>query len=58
MAVVMTNGADGNKWMNMFRPNKAFYDITEHIPGKIYTNADGWGNFPCKGGSVSVWLQE
>jgi hypothetical protein len=47
-----------SKWMNMFRLNKAFYDITEHIPGKIYTNADGWANFPCKGGSVSIWLQE
>ena len=57
MAVIMTNGADGNKWMNMFRPNKAFYDITEHIPEKIYTNDDGWANFRCKGGSVSVWLQ-
>lgn len=58
MAIVMTNGEDGSKWMNMYRPNKAFYDITEHIPGKIYTNNDGWANFRCKGGSVSVWLQD
>ncbi len=58
MAAVMTNGADGSKWMNMFRPNRAFYDITKHIREKIYTNDDGWANFRCKGGSVSVWLQE
>jgi alpha-amylase len=58
MAVVMTNGADGHKWMNVFRPNVTFYDITEHISEKVHTNEHGWGNFRCKGGSVSVWLQE
>jgi alpha-amylase len=58
MAVIMSNGSDGSKWMNMFRPNKTFYDITEHIQEKVTTNADGWGNFHCAGGKVSVWLQE
>lgn len=58
MAVIMSDGAEGNNWMNMFRPNAAFYDITEQIPDKIYTNEHGWGNFRCQGGSVSVWLQE
>ena len=58
LAVVMTNGVDGNKWMNMFRPNKTFYDATEHITERITTNGDGWANFRCKRGSVSVWLQE
>jgi alpha-amylase len=56
--VIMTNGSDGNKWMNVFRPNATFYDLTEHIPGTITTNADGWGLFTCKAGSVSVWLQQ
>jgi alpha-amylase len=58
MAVVMTNSEPGNKWMNMFRPNAAFYDCTGHFQDMIYTNNDGWGNFPCPGGSVSVWLQK
>lgn len=58
MAVVMTNGSDGSKWMNVFRPNKIFFDITEHIPETITTNPDGWGLFKCKAGSVSVWLQQ
>ncbi len=58
MAVVMSNGADGNKWMNTFRPDALFYDLTEHFNEKVRTNAEGWGNFPCKGRRVSVWLQE
>lgn len=58
MAVVMTNGSDGNKWMNVFRPNRTFSDVTGHIGEQVTTNGDGWGNFRCKGGSVSVWLQE
>jgi alpha-amylase len=58
MAVVLTNGADGDKWMNMYRPNAVFYDLTEHIEEKIITNADGWGHFRCRAGKVSVWLQE
>jgi alpha-amylase len=58
MAVVMSNGADGNKLMNVFRPRVTFRDLTEHIKEKVSTDDDGWGNFLCKGGKVSVWLQE
>lgn len=58
MTVVMSNGSNGSKWMNVFRPNATFYDITQHFEHKVTTNADGWGNFLCKGGKVSVWLQE
>jgi alpha-amylase len=58
MAVVLTNGSDGNKWMNTFRPQATFRDSTGHIPEVVTTNADGWGNFRCRGGSVSVWLQD
>jgi alpha-amylase len=56
MAVVMTNGSAGNKWMNVFRPNATFRDHTRHIATPVTTNADGWGNFTCNAGSVSVWL--
>lgn len=58
MAVVLTNGSDGNKWMNIYRSNKTFYDVTGHFTDKVTTNTDGWGNFRCRGGKVSVWLQE
>lgn len=58
MAVVMSNAADGNKLMNVFRAGQTFYDVTEHISEKVITNDDGWGNFRCRGGKVSVWLQE
>ncbi|MGL5807101.1 MAG: alpha-amylase [Xenococcaceae cyanobacterium] len=58
MAVVMSNGSKGNKWMNTFRPNATFYDCTEHIKETVTTNKDGWGDFRCNGGSVSVWLQK
>ncbi|PZO41920.1 MAG: alpha-amylase [Pseudanabaena frigida] len=58
MAVVLTNSAAGNKWMNTFRPNTKFYDSTGHIKELVQTNSQGWGNFLCNGGSVSVWLQQ
>ena len=55
MAVVMTNGSDGDKWMNTFRPNARFVDVTGHFPQTVVAGADGWANFPCPGGNVSVW---
>ncbi|MDB5296274.1 MAG: amyA, partial [Phycisphaerales bacterium] len=58
MAVVLTNGSAGTKWMNAFRPAVTFRDATGHDPDPVVTNADGWGEFRCPGGSVSVWLQE
>jgi alpha-amylase len=58
MAVLLTNGSDGSKWMNVYRAGARFYDITGHFAEKVVTNADGWGNFKCPAGNVSVWLQE
>jgi alpha-amylase len=58
MAVVMTNGTAGTKWMNVFRPGKRFRDATGNVPVTVTTNADGWGEFRCPDGGVSVWLQE
>ena len=60
MAVVLTNGSDGYKWMNMFRPNAEYSDVTGHFgeTETVKTNSDGWGRFPCPGGKVSVWLQK
>lgn len=58
MAVLMSDGWGGSKWMEVGRPNAAFYDLTEHIQEPVYTNQSGWGEFHCRGGSVSVWLEE
>ena len=58
MAVVMTNGSAGRKWMNTFRPNARFRDLTGHFAHRVTTDGSGWAEFPCPDGSVSVWLQE
>ena len=56
MAVVLSNGGDGTKWMEIGQPNCTYIDITEHITEPIITNDDGWAEFRCNGGSVSVWV--
>jgi alpha-amylase len=56
MAVLLSNGPGGSQWMKVNQPNTQFYDLTEHITEPVYTNEQGWGNFHCSGGSVSVWL--
>ncbi|MBD0345182.1 MAG: alpha-amylase [Coleofasciculus sp. Co-bin14] len=58
MAVIMSDGSGGSKWMEVGKPNTTFIDLTEHIKEPVYTNEWGWGEFRCNGGSVSVWLQE
>jgi alpha-amylase len=58
MAALLSDGAAGDKWMNVARPGAAFGDITGNIADEIRANADGWGNFRCNGGSVSVWVQK
>jgi alpha-amylase len=58
MAVMLSNGPGGGKWMEVGRPNTTFYDLTGHIPDTITTNDDGWAEFRCNGGSVSVWVED
>ncbi|MBE8988349.1 alpha-amylase [Nostoc sp. LEGE 12450] len=57
MAVIMSDGSEGSKWMEVGKPNTKFIDLTEHIKEPVYTNEWGWGEFRCLGGSVSVWVQ-
>ncbi len=57
MAVILSNGGDGWKWMEVGKSNTKFVDITNHIAQPIETNRYGWGNFCCKGGSISVWVE-
>ncbi len=56
MAVVLSNGDAGSKYMEVGQPNCTYVDITEHIDQPIVTNADGWADFRCEPGSVSVWV--
>ncbi len=58
MAVVLSNGDDGSKFMEVGNPNTTYIDLTEHIDEAITTNADGWGDFRCNAGSVSVWVPQ
>ncbi|RMF28197.1 MAG: alpha-amylase [Cyanobacteria bacterium J083] len=58
MAVIMSDGPGGSKWMEVAKANTKFIDLTEHIKQPVYTNEWGWGEFFCKGGSVSVWVQD
>jgi alpha-amylase len=57
IAVIMSDGPEGAKWMEVAKPNTKFIDLTEHIKEPVYTNESGWGEFRCQGGSVSVWVQ-
>ncbi|MDB9528222.1 alpha-amylase [Oscillatoria sp. CS-180] len=58
MAVVLSDGPAGNKWMEVGKPRTAFYDITGHIKKPVFTNEHGWAEFCCNGGSVSVWVEQ
>lgn len=58
MAVVLSNGDDGHKAMEIGQPRTTYYDITEHIKERITTDENGWGVFHCMGTKVSVWVPE
>ncbi len=58
MAVVLSNGDAGTKWMEIGQPNRTYVDITDHIQEPVTTNAEGWANFCCRAGSVSVWVPQ
>lgn len=58
LAVLMSNGDAGSQWMDVRRPQCRFRDLTGHVGEIVTTNGDGWGEFRCNGGSVSVWVQD
>lgn len=58
MAVLLSDGPEGTKWMEVGKPHSRFTDRTGHVKGAVLTNEHGWGEFRCNGGSVSVWVQE
>jgi alpha-amylase len=57
MAVVMTNGVDGTKWLPTQRPNTGYRDLTEALEHEIVTNEYGWAEFQCPTRGTSVWVE-
>ncbi len=58
MAVLLSDGPEGVKWMDVARVHRRFIDITGHITEPVVSNEDGWGEFRCRSASVSVWVEE
>lgn len=58
MAVLLSDGPGGSKWMYTGKSNTVYYDYLGNRTDKVTTNADGWGEFKTNGGSVSVWVQQ
>ena len=58
MAVIMSDGEGGAKWMDTGKPDTAYIDMTGHRVEPVITNQDGWGEFGVNGGSVSVWVEQ
>jgi alpha-amylase len=58
MAVILSDGPGGTKWMEVGKANASFTDVLGNQAGTVTTNQYGWGEFPVAGGSVSVWVQD
>jgi alpha-amylase len=57
LVVVMSNGEAGMKRINAYAANATFGDLTEHIKELIVTDGEGFADFPCPAGSLTVWAQ-
>jgi alpha-amylase len=44
--------------MEVGKRNTVFRDLTGGISEPITSNGDGWAEWRCNGGSVSVWVEE
>ena len=58
MAVLISDGPGGNKWMETGKANTTYSDITGNRSDTVTTNGSGWGEFKVNGGSVSVWVPQ
>lgn len=57
MAVVMTNGVWGAKWLPTGRPGVTYRDLLDGYPRAVTTNGDGWAEFYCPDRGSSVWVE-
>ena len=58
MGVLLSNGTDGNKQMCTGRPDKKYIDLTGNVGNIVVSDREGTADFLCKGGSLSVWIEE
>lgn len=59
LAVLMSDGPAGTKWMGTGRPGgTVFRDRTGHVGDPVVVNAEGFGEFRCPERSVAVWAEE
>ncbi len=58
LAVLMSNGNEGFKEMQVDRnfAGKTFIDVLGNRTEEVIINEDGFGEFFCQSGSVSVWI--
>ncbi len=56
MAVIMSDGPGGTKWMYTGSPSTRYVDKLGIRNEEVWTDANGWAEFPVNGGSVSVWV--
>ncbi|MGP8306648.1 alpha-amylase [Vibrio sp. YIC-376] len=56
MAVIMSDGPGGSKWMYTGKPSTRYVDKLGIRTEEVWTDANGWAEFPVNGGSVSVWV--
>eukprot|EP01134_Creolimax_fragrantissima_P006135 CFRG6135T1 len=57
MAVVLSNGQEGTKTMNVGKPNTEYVDLMGYIDSTVTTDENGWAEFGCNEISVSVWIE-
>jgi alpha-amylase len=58
MAVVLSNGDQGSKVMEVGQPSRTYIDLTKQIDEPVTTDKAGWAEFHCAAGSVSVWVPQ
>lgn len=58
MAVVITNGDHGRKWLSTEKPYTRYRDFIDALGHSIQTNENGWAEFECPAGGTSVWVEE
>ena len=58
VAVVISSGDAGARRMQTACPGSAYRDATGHVEGTVTIDGEGWAEFPCAAGSVSVWVPE
>ncbi len=58
LAVLLSNSEAGYKRMRTAHPNQSFSDATGNLGEKVRSDEEGWAEFKCGPGSVSVWIPE